>query len=140
VIGVIVRNQFLAQQARTMNLDKLPKVKREVQIQSDAILAEYWLSRQREHIEITDDDIEHFRMSRAFENLSERSNFIVDHDRMINLLSDFKMAEVKLKAADSLKSKYHVVVDSALFIKNIPNPEDIIEKDPTPFVVRELYF
>jgi hypothetical protein len=123
-----------------MRLDRLPDVKEAIQEQTDAILAEYWLSRQRSMISVTGEDMADFRQSHSFEKAAKRFGQNPSEDQIIDLITAYKMALVKLEAADSLKVLFPVMVDSVLFQSCIPDPDAFLERDPVPFVVRELYF
>jgi len=139
-IGVIVRNRFLARRAEELNLDRLPEVKEAIREQRDTILAEYWLSNQKGLIAITDEEIADFRQSSSFEEAAKRYGVEPSRDQIVDFITEYKMALVKLDATDRLKSTFPVAIDSALFKSSIPNQEQVIERDPIPFVTRELFF
>ncbi len=138
-IGVIVRNRFLAEEARQQGLNRLPAVREEVEIQTDAVLAEYWVAQQRKQVPISDEEVEVFRASEEYAEMGQRYRHEPSYDEMVELLTERKMTLVKLLAADSLQKEFSVSIDSARFQSCIPNPESIISADPIPFVVKELF-
>lgn len=139
-IGVIVRNKYLANEARKKKLDKADNVKWEIQVQSDEILARYWVQKKSQHIIVTADEIESFKHSADFLEFQKNSSEEIDDQLIYNFLYLQKLSHYKGLWADSLKTKYTVKIDTSRLVQNLKNPEMIIKENPVPMIVRELYY
>lgn len=139
-IGVIVRNKYLANEARRKKLDKTAKVRWEIQAQSDEILARYWLQKKYQDILVTEDAVESFKHSADFLEFLKNSSKEIDDQLIYNFLHLQKLSRYKVLWADSLKTKYTVKIDTSRLVQNIKNPEMMIKENPVPMVVRELYY
>ncbi len=139
-IGVMVRNKYLANEARRKKLDKIDKVKWEIQVQSDEILARYWLQKKSQHILVTEDEIESFKHSADYLEFQKNSSEEMDDQLIHNFLHLQKLSRYKSLWADSLKTRYTVKIDTNRLVQNIKNPEMMIKENPVPMMVRELYY
>lgn len=134
-IGVVVRDEFLAKEARRKGLHKSPLVQAEIQIQQDEALARFFLERQLRTIDVTADEVSQFKQSEKFKELGGSW----DDDRVSDIIKDFKLAQRKIAEHDRLARLFAIKVDSTRFNELIKNPDDIIDRDPMPFVVREIF-
>ncbi len=139
-IGVVVRNRYLAEEARKRNLDKIPEVRREIEIQSDKVLARYWLLNKRNSMTISEKELQDFGKSREYKRLLDRYPDASMQDAKYDLYSDIRFARMKLELSDSLRQKYSVSTDSMLFRKKIKDFDKVINYNPARFVVREIYY
>ncbi len=138
-IGVMVRNRFLAQQAREAGLLDSPEVRKEIRRQQDRALAEHYLSLKQNQLRISAAEIRAFEQSQKFEAVKQRLSARLTKEEIGSVILDFKMAKTKLELADSLRQHYHVLVDSTRFRSLVQNPDEIIDRNPMPFVTRELF-
>jgi hypothetical protein len=134
-IGVAVRNEFLAKEARKKALHKSPRVRAEIQIQQDQALARFYLERQLRTIAVTADEISQFKQSEKFKELGGS----LDDEQVSDIIKDFKLAQWKIAEHDRLAQVFEIAVDSTRLNKMIETPEKIIDRDPMPFVVREIF-
>lgn len=139
-IGVIVRNEYLAKEAKKKGLDKSETVRRETEIQSDEILARYWLERQKERLHVAEEEIEEFKKSDKFDRLLEKTTVKPTDEQLEDIILDLKMAELKMHLADSLHNRFLVKIDSTLLESQIKNATDIIKYNPAKLAVRELFY
>jgi hypothetical protein len=139
-IGVIIRNKYLARKARQRGLDKNKQVKWETQVQSDEILARYWLWKKSELLTITPEEVLAFKQNENFQKYQKMNNSEPSDEVIRNLLFKQKNARQKLLLADSLKITYDVKVDSSRLTSHLKNAEEIIQYNPIPMIVRELYY
>ncbi|NIS27438.1 hypothetical protein GWN28_27780, partial [candidate division KSB1 bacterium] len=138
-IGVMVRNQFLANQARAAGLLETPEVRKEIRIQQDQALAEHYINVRRNQVKISNEEIGTFRQSLEFEELNQRLNSALTTEKIASVILDFKMAKTKLMLSDSLRQQFQVLVDSTGLRALVQNPEEIIDQDPMPFVTRKIF-
>ncbi|OGB66460.1 MAG: hypothetical protein A2Y94_14275, partial [Caldithrix sp. RBG_13_44_9] len=139
-IGVIVRNKYLAKEARKKNLDKNEQVKWEVQVQSDEILARYWLQQKSEQFTVTPEEILLFKQSENYQKYQRMKNDEPADELLQNLLLKQKISQQKILLADSLKLKYDVKIETARLTTKLKNADEIIDHNPIPLIVRELYY
>jgi peptidyl-prolyl cis-trans isomerase C len=138
-IGVMVRNKFLAKQAMEMGLEKNPEVIREIEIQSDQLLAKYWLLTKEKEIEVSEREIEDFKISKRFEELKQRLGDTPTSEQIRDILIDYKFQIEKMKLSESMRNQLPVKIDSLELQRNIKKPDQKIKNDPIRFVYRELF-
>jgi len=138
-IGIVVRNEYLLQQAMKLGLEKDPKVIYETTIQTDEILSKLWLkgiyNRQL--------NPENKRKLESEEPVSK----VVNNQNIIRLnqeesdkgLSQLNFQAFRIQVSDSLKNVYPVTIDTNLLSSKIEQPEDTIRFDPIRMVIRELF-
>lgn len=134
-IGVIVRNRFLAARARQKGLGQLSEVRSAIQIQQDEVLAEYYLSRHRKTVEITPEDISDFQQRMSDVPMTGEINA----DEIEQIILEYRMAEFKLAERTRLSRVFEIAVDSVSLESAIANPDEIIDRDPIPFVMQEQF-
>ncbi|MBN2364841.1 MAG: hypothetical protein EH225_01660 [Calditrichaeota bacterium] len=139
-IGVVVRNKYLAEEARKKDLHKHPTVRREIEIQKDEILARQWLLNKRSGLVITEEDLIDFQESPEYRRVLQKFLQNAAQDQISDFYSDMKFAQLKLKLTDSLRYAYTVKIDSVLLFQKVKNSRDIITHDPVKFVVRDMYY
>ncbi len=141
-IGVAVRNDFLANEARKKGLHKSPQVRAEIQIQQDQALARFYVERQLRGVEISEDEIWEFKRSddfKAITTITNRMGAPLSDEQVSEIIQDLKLAQWKIAEHDRLAQVYEIAVDSTRLNKMIETPEKIIDRDPMPFVVREIF-
>jgi hypothetical protein len=139
-IGVIVRNKYLAKEARQRGLDKNEQVKWETQVQSDEILARYWLRKKSEPFTVAPEEVLAFKQSENYQKYQKLNNNEPNDELIRDLLLKQKVAREKTQIVDSLKMRYEVTVDTSKLISKLKNAEEIIQYNPIPMIVRELYY
>lgn len=127
VIGVIVRNDYLAKQAEELGLRDHPNVIYETTIQKDEILSKLWFRKyiERHKGSLTQDKLAYPVSQKQIKN--EELQSIID------------LQELRLSASDSLQKIYPVTLDTALYTSQIKHPKDTIRFNPVNIVVRELF-
>jgi hypothetical protein len=137
-IGVVVRNEYLFNQAEKLELDTDPRVIYETTIQADEMLSRLWLrgvNRQRE----TENkkSMATTKSESQLENSQKLSQWQQkESDRW---LSQLNFQSLRVKVSDSLKNVYPVTIDTNMLYSKIKQPEDTIRFDPTKMVIRELF-
>ncbi|RMG61007.1 MAG: hypothetical protein D6715_14410 [Calditrichaeota bacterium] len=139
-LGILVRNKYLLQQALRQHLDRVDSVRQEIQWQQDALLARAWLKKQQETLQVTPAEIEQFRQGDRFAVVKARFGERLDDELLRNILLDYKLSQLKIRSARELARQYSVQVDSLSFRQHIKKPEQILDYDPIPVVVREYFF
>lgn len=129
-VAIVVRNRYLAVEAREQGLDREPAVRRDFEDEVDAALARVWLLRQIRGIPVTQDDIEAFRQS---------GGRAPDEESQAEAIRRRKLGETIPGMLDSLRRRYTPDIDTTALLTMIPQPKERIGSDPTPFVVRELF-
>jgi hypothetical protein len=139
-IGVIVRNKYLAREAWKKNLDKDEQVKWEVRVQSDEISARYFLQKRSELLTVTPREIQALRQGEKYQKYKNMTNEEPIDEKIEALLLTQKISQEKLLLADSLKQQYKVKVDTVQLTNQLKKANEIIQHNPIPLVVRELYY
>lgn len=138
-IGVQVRNAFLAREARRRGLDRRRDIRHEIRRQQDHALASFYLGRRRAAVAVSQQEIRGLRTNSGLGQAVQWVGRALSDEQIRNIIIDRKMMAFKLQRSDELKKVFSVKVDSSVFRSLMPNPNDIIDKDPIPFVTRELY-
>jgi hypothetical protein len=139
-IGVIVRNEYLVKEAKKMGLDNDEIVRQETEIQSDEILARYWLNKQKEMLHVSEEEINEFKNSDSFERLLGKLPDRPTDKQLDDIILDLKMAQLKMNLSDSLRALFNVQIDTTKLQSKIKNPMDVIKYNPAKMVVRELFY
>lgn len=138
-VGVAVRNQYLAEEARRRGLRQAPRARREIRIQSDELIARYWLKKQTAKIRVAEEEIQAFRESGKFQQLVKELGKVPTDGEIRDLIRRIRIVEFKSIVADSLRRMTPVKIDTTLLRKKIKHPEKIIDFEPAKVVVRELF-
>ncbi|GAB4378614.1 MAG: hypothetical protein Kow0042_27220 [Calditrichia bacterium] len=138
-IGVAVRNQYLAEEARRRALGSAPRARREIRIQSDELIANYWLKKQTAKIRISEEEIREFRTSEKFPQLVSELGREPDEGEIRDLIRRIRIIELKRDASDSLRQIFPVQIDTTLLRNKINKPNEVIDFQPAKVVVRELF-
>ena len=138
-IGVVVRNKYLAREARDKNLDKNEQVRWEIKVQSDEIAARYFLQKRSEQLFITPEEILAFKQSENYQKYQNLAKEEPADEKVGNLLLVQKMSQQKNILSDSLKQHYIVKIDTIKLSAQLKNADELIQHNPIPMVVRELY-
>lgn len=138
-IGVAVRNMYLAQEARRRGLARAPRAKREIRIQSDEILAGYWVKQQAQKIRVPEQEVRAFRESEKFPQLISELGHEPDNAEIAGIIRRIRLMDLKVAASDSLRRLFTVKVDSMVLKQKIKRPEELINYQPAPVVVRDLF-
>ncbi|MCK5076741.1 MAG: hypothetical protein KAR38_10205, partial [Calditrichia bacterium] len=125
-LAIIVRDKHLTAKAKERGLNKNNTVLYESQIQTDEILAGYYLKKLRDGITCSEDEIEEFKKKRNFSKVNEQLNNRLTDENIADVVSDYKFSLQKMKLADSLKTYYECKIDSVDFIANIADPDKMI--------------
>ena len=129
-VAIIVRNRYLAEAAREMGLEDDPDVRRNIEEQVDDALARLWLIRQIEGIPVTAADIDAYRQA---------GGNAPDETARMEEIRRRKLGATIPGILDRLRRQYEPDIDTTALLTMIPQPEERIGSDPTPFVVRELF-
>lgn len=129
-VAVVVRNRYLAGAARDRGLDRDLEVRRDIEQQTDDALARAWLLRQIHAIPVTETDIQAYRSA---------GGTAPDGQTETDVIKRRKMREAIPGLLDRLRRQYDPTIDTTALLTMIPQPEETIGSDPTPFVVRELF-
>jgi len=127
VIGVIVRNQYLAKQAEEMGLRDHPTVVYEAGIQQDEILSKLWLKKY----------LDRHRQTQMQDHSTHRR--ILNQTGTDRDPSTFFSQEWRIFASDSLRHIYPVTLDTVSYYSLMKQPEDTIKVDPVRIVFREFF-
>jgi hypothetical protein len=138
-IGIIVRDEYLAEKSYSEGLDKSLKVMYETQWQSDQFLSKEWLRNLRAHISLSTDEIDSFITSENYKKIQQRSMNELAPEQVKDLLLDFKFADAKIRSTDSLRRIYKVEIDSVVFLSRIKSLTKIINENPINLIYREKF-
>ena len=139
-IAVVVRNEYLAEQAYREGIDRLSRVKHEIETFSDALLAHEWLRLIRDQISCSAEEIEAFKQKENFAEVNNRFGNKLTDSTIRNLISDYKFTQRKMMLADSLRQIYRTNVDTLRFEQMIAEPNVAIDYQPVGFAFREKFF
>ena len=129
-VAIVVRNRYLAEAARGKGLDGEPEVRRDIEEEADAALARMWLLRQVRAIPVSKEDIEAFTLA---------GGKAPDTESQADAIRRQKLRETLPGILDRMRQQYNPTIDTTALLTMIPQPEERIGSDPTPFVVRELF-
>jgi len=138
-IGVIIRNDYLYELAKKRGLDKLPAVQKEIQYQSDRLLAAYWRDNQAKHITVSDRELDSLRNTSVYKKLKKQFTKEPQKAQLEAFLREQKMLGKKIALLNSLRKQYTIRIDSLEFEKKISDLDKTITYDPAPMIVREQF-
>jgi hypothetical protein len=129
-VAIVVRNRYLADEARKKGLAANPEVLRDVEDQEADALARTWLLRRIEGIPVTAADLDAYR---------DAGGKSPDEQSRVEDIRRRKLREELPGILDHLTREYEPDIDTTALLTMIPQPKETIGNDPTPFVVRELF-
>ena len=133
-IGLIVRNQYLLNEAGHRGLDKDPDVLFEYNLQRDETLASAYYSRRRGEVSVSPEEVEAFARHAP---VSEEQ--VLFRFNMTALARDAK-TDTALKADfPRLKDQYAVNLDTAKVRSMLKTPDDVLRENPVRIYVREIF-
>ncbi|MGH1366694.1 MAG: foldase protein PrsA [Calditrichia bacterium] len=138
-IAVAVRDHKLVQMAKQKGLQKDPTVVYETALQSDKILSRQWLKQQRDRFRVHPEELSQFTSSERLKTLKAQFGDKLDDAAMANVRSDYFFTKHRMQLSDSLRGQYAVNLDSLSILKNIGDPNTIIDKNEIDFAFREDY-
>jgi|GEM_PF-3027392 len=138
-IAVAVRDHELLKLAYERNLQDSPTVRYEVALQSDQLLARYWLKEQRKNHSVPQTALASFAESDRLNTLKKQFGDKLDKAAIKNIQADYFFTQKRMALSDSLRNVYQVKMDSALVLQKIGDPETILDKNQIDFVFRENY-
>lgn len=138
-IAGVVRNYYLAAEARRQGLDRSPEVLYEVQAQQDQALAIYWSGKIRRKLSVSAEEIAEFKQKEKYDEVNQRLNGTLDDQRVRQIILDVKFARRQLDIADSLRGVYGAAVDSLQLRALVKDPDELINEQPVGFAYREQF-
>lgn len=138
-VAVLVRNRVLAARGRALELEALPRVRREVQAQQDAFMADLLRRLERDGIDVTPEEVAAFRASTTFEEANRRAGGGLDEARLAEVIRDYRAAAWEVNLVERLREAVPVEVDEARLRAEIRHPDALLDYAPTPVIVREVF-
>ncbi len=138
-IGIAVRNLYLAKRAYRQGLDQTPEVCYEAEWQCDEVLSRYWLKKIRDKLTASEDEIAAFKKTETFKKVSKRFNGRLTDEALEDVVLDYKFVQRQIEVGDSLSVLYPIAIDTALFHKQLSQPNKIIKSNPVRLAYRELF-
>lgn len=138
-IAGVVRNYYLAAEARRQGLDRSPEVLYEVQAQQDEALAIYWSGKIRRRLSVSAEEIAEFKQKEKYAEVNQRLNGTLDDQRVRQIILDYKFARRQIEIADSLREVYGAAADSLQLRVLVKDPDALINEMPVGFAYREQF-
>ena len=138
-IAGVVRNYYLAAEARRQGLDQSPEVLYEVQAQQDEALAIYWSGKIRRRLAVSAEEVAEFKQKEKYAEVNQRLNGTLDDQRVRQIILDVKFARRQIEIADSLRGVYSAAVDSLQLRALVKAPDEMINETPVGFAYREQF-
>lgn len=133
-IGGIVRNQYLLKQAAREGLADDPEVLYEYGLQRDETLAQAYYDRRRGQTAVTPDDVEQFKKHSP---VPEEQVFFKFN--MTSLARDAKVDSILRTELPALEGQYRIALDTAKVRGMLRTPDAVIQENPIPIFIREIF-
>lgn len=140
-VGMLVRNQILAERARAKGLDTLAAVRREVSWASDRYLRDRLRDRHRSGIEVDAADVAAFRQDESFEEIDTRlaPELATDDGAVEALLRAHRLTRWEGELIATLRRESAVSVHPETLRDRVRHPEEVLAENPIPMMVREVF-
>lgn len=135
----MVRDHYLLERALQEGLDRAPDVLQQVENESDALLARFWMKNIRKKINVSPQDVTAFKESGKYDALKARFPKTLTERVLKESILNYKFVNERIRLADSLRSVYSAAVDSSSLLAKMENPGQQIDENPAQIFYRENY-
>ncbi|MGA9120115.1 MAG: hypothetical protein WB699_12195 [Bacteroidota bacterium] len=133
-IGGIVRNQYLLKEAARQGMASDPEVQYEYGLQRDETLANAYYDRRRSGVAVSPEEVEVYKRKAP---VSEEQVFFKLN--MTSLARDAKIDSILRSELPGLRSQYRTTLDTAKVRSLLKTPDAIIQENPMPIYIREVF-